>query len=106
MDTEAPIESNGKVTQDDTRKGWVKFDDETSNKLPANTPEESSSPPIPSSSTPTLPAVLSTETVQLNIERSERVNEPDQLFKKNVEFISVRQGFCKLPNIIIYDIHY
>lgn len=102
MEAEAKLDSNernGNVKEDSTRKGWVKFDDETQKEVPSNT-ESSSALPLerPSSSVaaqPTLPAVLTTETVQVSLERGDRLTEPEQQgpFKKNVEFINVRQGF-------------
>ncbi|GBP11883.1 hypothetical protein EVAR_74518_1 [Eumeta japonica] len=75
---------------ENTRKGWVKFDDET-----AETKESSEIPIAPSSSSE-RPAVLNTETVHVNLDRERSVDqEPVRPFKKNVEFVNVRHGFCE-----------
>ncbi|KAI5641566.1 hypothetical protein NE865_06323 [Phthorimaea operculella] len=95
-------ETNGSVTQEKTPKGWVKFDDETSQ---TNDPlSEASVPPgttaAVSASTSQSPAsepaaVLKTETVHVNLERGDRNTEPvtQTTLSKNVEFVNVRQGF-------------
>lgn len=92
-------ELNGNVNQDKVRKGWVKFDDES----PKTTENETLSSVIPpagasTSSAPTeSAAVLKTETVHINLERGDKNVEPITLgtLSKNVEFVNVRQGFCK-----------
>lgn len=97
-------EVNDTGDDESTRKGWVKFEDESlQDNVPL--PEDSTSPGTSAVSTsnvaktsqPTLPAVLKTETVQINLERSDKHSEPaTPRLTKNVEFVSVRQGFCKL----------
>ena len=91
-------ELNGNVNQDKVRKGWVKFEDES----PKTTENQILSSVIPpaaaSTSAPTeSAAVLKTETVHINLERGDKNVEPISLgtLSKNVEFVNVRQGFCK-----------
>lgn len=95
-------ELNGSVNQDKVRKGWVKFDEDapkTSISLSQqDVPSNVSSPAGASSSAPAeSAAVLKTETVHINLERGDKNVEPISLgtLSKNVEFVNVRQGFCK-----------
>lgn len=91
-------ELNGNVIQDKVRKGWVKFEDESpktaeNETLPSVLPPAGASTSAPTESA----AVLKTETVHINLERGDKNVEPISLgtLSKNVEFVNVRQGFCK-----------
>ena len=98
---EKASELNESFNQNQTQKGWVKFDDEnpqTSSPLTEVSQENSTAKAEKvSESSTTLPAVLKTETVHVNLERSERnvENTGQGNLTKNVEFVNVRQGFCK-----------
>lgn len=96
------VETNGKLNPDKTRPGWVKFDDETQSvPLPSNEPSQETSTAAvvastSSQSSPQLPAVLNTESVQVNFDRGDKnVEVPQNTLSKNVEFVTIRQGFCK-----------
>lgn len=92
-------ELNGNLNQDKVRKGWVKFDDESPKNAENVIQPEPSLPPAGTSTSapPESAAVLKTETVHINLERGDKNIEPITLGKlsKNVEFVNVRQGFCK-----------
>lgn len=86
-------ETNGKLDPDKTRPGWVKFDD-------GETTQGSAAAAVASTSrqsSPRLPAaVLNTETVQVNFDRGDKnVEVPHNTLSKNVEFVTIRQGFSK-----------
>lgn len=95
-------ELNGSVNPD-KRKEWVKFEDESP---PSTVPPDTALPRTvslgvgASTSAPSEPpaaAVLKTESVHINLERGDKHVEPITLgtLSKNVEFVNVRQGFCK-----------
>ncbi|CAH0404733.1 unnamed protein product [Chilo suppressalis] len=94
---------NGSVLQEKPREGWVKFDDEiqTGQIVTSVQDEEpdlktsTSSDNVASSSSNHPPAVLKTESVHVNLDRSERVSEPvkQTTITTNVEFINIRHGF-------------
>lgn len=99
-------EVNGSLSPDKTRSGWVKFEDESQETKVSLPPKEvsiqiSTAAAVPGTSVealPHVPAVLNTETVQVNLERGDRnlgsVTSPGTL-SKNVEFVTVlRHGFC------------
>lgn len=92
---------NGTVNADKVRKEWVKFDEESpQNTTPLEIQNTQSIPYAAGASTSasTEPAaVLKTESVQINLERGDRHVEPNSLatLSKNVEFVNIRQGFCK-----------
>lgn len=95
-------ETNGNVNTDKTRPGWVKFEDETRDvPLPSiEPPQETATAAVVAStsaqSSPRLPAVLNTETVQVNFDRGDRnVDVSQNTLSKNVEFVTIRQGFSK-----------
>ncbi|KOB74694.1 Uncharacterized protein OBRU01_08032 [Operophtera brumata] len=95
------VETNGKLNPDKTRPGWIKFDDETQSvPLPLNQPsQETTTAAVVAStsaqSSPQLPAVLNTESVQVNFDRGDKnVEVPQNTLSKNVEFVTIRQGFC------------
>lgn len=92
-------EINGGIHSERKREGWVKFDDDSA---PTNTSsqEVSTAAVVASTSTqssPQLPAVLNTETVQVNLDRGDKHSESVShgTLSKNVEFVTIRQGFCK-----------
>lgn len=100
-------EVNGTLSPEKTRSGWVKFEDEsseTNGSLPTKELTTETTAPAATTSTSLehsthTPAVLKTETVQVNLERGDRnltsVASPRTL-SKNVEFVNVlRHGFCK-----------
>ncbi|XP_028176815.1 uncharacterized protein LOC135087889 isoform X2 [Ostrinia nubilalis] len=95
-------EANGNVNRDKTRHGWVKFDEETgqtSNPLGGETQvdvEETDVAATTSTKCATQPpAVLTTETVHVNLERGDRNTETatQGTLSKNVEFVNIRHGF-------------
>lgn len=95
-------EPNGAVGPEDTRKGWVKFEDDITQRNSQSEKDQDAltSPAGPSNNVtlPSVPAILNTETVHMNLERGDKNVELEQQqspFRKNVEFINVRQGFCK-----------
>lgn len=91
-------ELNGNINQDKVRKGWVKFDDESPKATDNEILPSVLSPAGASTSAPTeSAAVLKTETVHINLERGDKNVEPISLgtLSKNVEFVNIRQGFCK-----------
>lgn len=95
-------EANGKLHGDKSRPGWVKFDEETPSKPSADESlqETSTAAVVASTSAQSspqlLPAVLNTETVQINFDRGDKNVEVSQnTLSKNVEFVTIRQGFCK-----------
>lgn len=103
-------ETNGTsdATEDGSkRKGWVKFEDDSPQ---VNVPlsEVSPSPgtsalPVQNAEVPepTQAAVLKTESVHINLDRNDKHHEPVMpRLSKNVEFVNVRQGFCKYR---VYD---
>ncbi|XP_022123702.2 transmembrane protein 268 isoform X2 [Pieris rapae] len=84
-------EVNGNVVNENKRTEWVKFDDEdkdpaTGNGIAVN------SQPGPSANIG-VPAVLNTESVQVNLERNDKNLETVSPHKKNVEVINIHQGF-------------
>lgn len=93
---------NGSAKQDKPRTEWVKFDDDSTQAISLPKTEA-----IPNSNSvsvvgtsknlnETLPAVLKTETVHVNIERSDKTEPASQVtLNKSIEFVNVRQGFCK-----------
>lgn len=97
-------ELNTNTNNDTPRKQWVKFEEESplstvplSEISPApQVPAAVASSSEPSSST-TFPAVLTTESVHVNLERADKTidgtSQPQ--LSKNVEFVNVRNGFCK-----------
>lgn len=99
----------GSDNQETPRKGWVQFEDETAQGGPStSSPEKVHPKEVPAASPAavlpvTAPAVLNTESVHINLERGDRTTEltPQSPFKKNVEFINVRQGFCKFSKYCI-----
>ncbi|CAG9784510.1 unnamed protein product [Diatraea saccharalis] len=94
-------DSNETVLQEKPRKGWVKFDDESPSAQSGIPLEESSlstsiaSDNVASTSSNPPPAVLKTESVHVNLDRSDRVS--DQITQatstRNVELVNVRHGF-------------
>lgn len=100
-------DSNGNVNVDKSRHGWVKFDEETGHKSkPLGDPQgasEGTDIAATTSSTIQHPAVLTTETVHVNLERGDRLTEPvtQGTLSKNVEFVNIRHGFSKFSNFMI-----
>lgn len=95
-------DSSQSSNQDSKRKAWVKFEDESlHDNVPL--PEVSSLPgtsakpttEIADPSQEALPAVLKTETVQVNLEAHKHTEPTASRLTKNVEFVNVRQGFGK-----------
>ncbi|XP_047515600.1 transmembrane protein 268 isoform X2 [Pieris napi] len=84
-------EVNGNVVNENKRTEWVKFDDEEKDPTVANG-KAVSSQPGPSANIG-VPAVLNTESVQVNLERNDKNSEPLSPHKKNVEVINIHQGF-------------
>ncbi|XP_046961907.1 uncharacterized protein LOC124531383 isoform X1 [Vanessa cardui] len=95
------IETNGNLNKDEDRKSWVKFDDESPQqsdlKLKSKVSDESAVSTIrqTTASNSAIPAVLKTETVHVNLDRSENNIEPlsQSAVMKNVEYINARHGF-------------
>ncbi|XP_050361788.1 uncharacterized protein LOC126781057 isoform X1 [Nymphalis io] len=95
------IETNGNLNKDEDRKNWVKFDDESPQQsdfnLKSEVVDESAASTIRHStaSNSAIPAVLKTETVHVNLDRSENNIEPlsQSAVMKNVEYINTRHGF-------------
>lgn len=89
--------ANEHVDQDKSRKGWVKFEDESTQTNVPLPQVSSSTEPSGSSANSTNAshaAVLKTESVQINLERGDRHLEPAiPTLSKNVEFVNVHQGF-------------
>ncbi|XP_028033512.1 uncharacterized protein LOC114245523 isoform X2 [Bombyx mandarina] len=94
-------ERNGNVHEEKIRKGWVQFDDEQQTPTVSHSENEiavTKTPPVASTQTParpTVPAVLNTETVHVNLERGDKNLESStqSTLTKNVEFVNVRHGF-------------
>ncbi|XP_061728328.1 uncharacterized protein LOC133533376 isoform X1 [Cydia pomonella] len=91
---------NGSVNSEKPRKDWVKFEEDS----PLSTVPLSEISPqaaaavVPSTSesiTSAHPAVLKTESVHVNLERSDKSVEvaPQPTLTKNVEFVNIRSGF-------------
>lgn len=93
------IETNGNLNKDGERKNWVKFDDESPQESNLNTKlkvsDESAQVTKSGASTSEIPAVLKTETVHINLDRSENNIEPltQSAIMRNVEYINARHGF-------------
>lgn len=104
-------ERNGNVHEEKIRKGWVQFDDEQQTPTVSHSENEiavTKTPPVASTQTPTrptVPAVLNTETVHVNLERGDKNLESStqSTLTKNVEFVNVRHGFCKFDNCINFN---
>lgn len=106
-------DSNGSVHQDKSRHGWVKFDEETGHKSnplsEAQGVKDGPAVVATASSITQPPAVLTTETVHVNLERGDRTTEPvtQGTLSKNIEFVNIRHGFSKFlffPKLITAQI--
>lgn len=102
------IETNGNLNKDGERKNWVKFDDESPQESDLNAKSKVSDESVQSvtksgASTSEIPAVLKTETVHINLDRSENNIEPltQSAIMRNVEYINARHGFCKFYLIYV-----
>ncbi|XP_045764605.1 uncharacterized protein LOC123866891 isoform X1 [Maniola jurtina] len=102
LDDKVPeaIESNGDINKDKPRKNWVQFDDESPQTSNLKSDSKLTSDHVindsPSvSSNATVPAVLKTETVHVNIDRGDKNIESmsQSAVLKNIEFRNVRHGF-------------
>ncbi|XP_041986137.1 uncharacterized protein LOC121738217 isoform X1 [Aricia agestis] len=87
-------DSNGDLSCEKPQKNWVKFDDETpqtnNDKSETNAAFENDTGRAESSRIE-IPAVLTTETIQVNIDREKPESIPHNI--KNVEYVNNRHGF-------------
>lgn len=92
----ATTELNGTVSKEKIQRGWVKFDDDSQTNDPLSGKPASDGMASTSEIATQVPAVLKPETVHINLERGDKIDTTSQVtLSKNVEFVNIRQGFCK-----------